>query len=641
MTQNITTKVAILAMALAAAAAVATGAQEKTKKSRPRAASPGAAVSPAGFSKEAEARRAAELAALTAAESTEAEVAAISPEAVARAVAEASRQAERTVVDTQRAVREAMLDAERESVRARFESEQAIKSAIHASIRASEAGRAGAESAVVEAARATAEARAEIERAVVEATRAASEAREEASLEVEKAFERLQDQATEAREQEQESRAQALEKAQVESEKAREKAVAERDRQRERNEAQRERARERAEAERERAEAAREAAREHQESRAHRSGDLYEQAMGFIDEEDWSDALRPLARLIEQNNRVDASLYWSAYAQGKLNRSALALASLARLQKDFPASRWAREGKALEIEVRRKSGQTPRVDDITSADDDLKLMAVSALAQSEPEEALPLLARLVKTPTSSRRVRERALFVLAQIGNDQAGNAIAEVARGEGAPELQRKAIQYLGVFGGSGNRKVLSDIYAATNDTSLRKQILNSFMVSGDKTRVLSAARTETNPALRSDAVRLLGIMGGTAELSQMYTTATQTQEKKDILHALFLGGAVEPVATAARGEKDREVRLAAVRNLGLMGRKSQEVLSEMYRKESEQDIKKEVLNAFFLQGNGAKLVEIARAEKDPVLKKEAVHWLSLTDSKESRAFMLELLKD
>ncbi len=69
--------------------------------------------------------------------------------------------------------------------------------------------------------------------------------------------------------------------------------------------------------------------------------------------------------------------------------------------------------------------------------------------------------------------------------------------------------------------------------------------------------------------------------------------------------------------------------------------MLAEMYRVETDPEVKKEVLNAFFLQGNSARLVEIARVEKDPGLKKEAVHWLSLMNSKEARAFMLELLKD
>lgn len=431
------------------------------------------------------------------------------------------------------------------------------------------------------------------------------------------------------------SREAAMQEAVQGAQEAREKALEERNKAREKALEERERAREKAQEAREREREKREAMREDSE----RIDELYDEAMESIDEEEWSDALQPLNKLMSLNMKVDAALYWTGYAQAKMNRTAAALASLARLQKDFPASRWTKEGKALEIEVRGKAGQAPRPDQEDDAD--LKLMAVSAMAQTDPKEALPVLTKILASPTSSRKVKERSLFVLAQMGTDQAGNAIAEVARGNSSPELQRKAIQYLGVFGGPANRKVLSEVYGSTTDNALRKQILNSFMVSGDKARVLEAARTEKDPALRSSAVRLLGVMGGTTELGQMYATATTADEKKDILQALFVGGAIEPVAAAAKGEKDKEVRLAAVRNLGLMGRRSETVLAEMYRAETDPEVKKEVLNAFFLQGNSTRLVEIARVEKDPMLKKEAVHWLSLMNSKEARAFMLELLKD
>lgn len=431
------------------------------------------------------------------------------------------------------------------------------------------------------------------------------------------------------------SREAAMREAMQDAQEAREKALEERNKAREKALEERERAREKAQEAREREREKRESMREDSE----RVDELYDEAMESIDEEEWSDALRPLSQLMSLNTKVDAALYWTSYAQAKMNRTAAALASLARLQKDFPASRWTKEGKALEMEVRGKAGQAPRPDQEDDAD--LKLMAVSAMAQTDPKEALPVLTRILASPTSSRKVKERSLFVLAQMGSDQAGNAIAEVARGNSSPELQRKAIQYLGVFGGAANRKVLSEVYGSTTDNALRKQILNSFMVSGDKARVLEAAKTEKDPALRSAAIRLLGVMHGTTELGQMYTTATTAEEKKDILQALFVGGAIEPVAAAAKGEKDKDVRLAAVRNLGLMGRGSETVLAELYRVETDPEVKKEVLNAFFLQGNSARLVEIARVEKDPALKKEAVHWLSLMNSKEARAYMLELLKD
>jgi len=472
-----------------------------------------------------------------------------------------------------------------------------------------------------------------------EVLREAIEAQQEALANDREARERALEQASEEREK-------ALEKAREDREKAQEKAEKEREKAREKAERDRERARDQAEAtrerERERAQAAREKAqeaRERQRERSENVEDLYEQAMDSIDDEDWNDALRPLSRLVSLSARMDAALYWMSYAQGKLDRTGAALENLARLQKEFPTSRWAKEGKALELEVRGRSGQVPRPDQ--QEDLDLKLMAVSALAQTDPQEAMPVLTKILASPSAERRVRERSLFVLAQIGSEQAASAIAEVAKGNSAPELQRKAIQYLGVFGGANNRKVLSDIYVSNTDNAIRKQILNSFMVSGDKARVLSAAKTEKDPGLRADAVRLLGVMSATSELSQMYATARTTDEKKAILHALFLGGAVEPIAAAAKTERDKEVRLSAVRNLGLMGRKSQDTLGEMYRTETDPEVKKEVLNAFFLQNNAARLVDIARTEKDPTLKKEAVHWLSLMNSKEARAYMLELLKD
>ncbi len=419
----------------------------------------------------------------------------------------------------------------------------------------------------------------------------------------------------------------------------REKAQADRERESDQKRAARDKAREKAQEARDRERERAAAARDHRHDGMERVDDIYDEAMEFIDEEEWNEALRPLNKLVSLNTRLDAALYWTGYSYGKMNRTASALSTLARLQKEFPASRWAKEAKALEMEVRGKSGQVPRPDQ--EDDLDLKLMAVSALAQSDPHEAMPMLSKILTSPSASRKVRERTLFVLAQMGSDQAGNAIAEVAKGNSSPELQRQAIKYLGVFGGSGNRKILGDVYIATSDNSLRREILKSFMVSGDKVRVLSAAKTEKDPALRTEAVRLLGVMGGSSELSQMYSGAVSTDEKKTILHALFLSGAIEPMATAARGEKDKEARLSAVRNLGLMGRKSETFLILMYRSETDVEVKKEVLNAFFLQGNSTRLVEVARAEKDAQLKKDAVHWLSLMNSKESRAYMLELLKD
>jgi hypothetical protein len=55
---------------------------------------------------------------------------------------------------------------------------------------------------------------------------------------------------------------------------------------------------------------------------------------------------------------------------------------------------------------------------------------------------------------------------------------------------------------------------------------------------------------------------------------------------------------------------------------------------------VKEEVINAYFIGGNAQGLVAIARSEKDPGLKKEAVQKLSLMGSKEANEYLMELLQ-
>jgi hypothetical protein len=51
-------------------------------------------------------------------------------------------------------------------------------------------------------------------------------------------------------------------------------------------------------------------------------------------------------------------------------------------------------------------------------------------------------------------------------------------------------------------------------------------------------------------------------------------------------------------------------------------------------------VLHAFFLSGDAKRLIEIARTEKDPALKRKAVQHLSVMGSPEAQQFLLQLLE-
>jgi hypothetical protein len=370
-----------------------------------------------------------------------------------------------------------------------------------------------------------------------------------------------------------------------------------------------------------------------------RADQLYDRARDLIEQGKYERAVGDLDRLIElKGARIDAALYWKAYSLGKLGRKADALSALADLQQRFKDSRWIRDAKALEVEVRQASGQT--VSPESQNDEELKLMALRGLMQSDSDRALPIIEQML-AGGNSPKVKDRALFVLSQSGSSRARDIIGNVAKGGSNPDLQLRAIHYLGIMGGDANRQLLADVYRASSDSAVKRSIIRSFMVSGDKTRLLGLAKSEQTPELRGEAVQQLGVMGAHAELADLYATEASVDVKKRILQAMFVGGSADKLIELARTEKDPSLRRTAVRNLGLMGsNKTADAIKAIYLSDATPEIRKEAINALFLQNNAKMLVELARAEKDVQLKKEIVAKLSIMHSKDATDYLMELLK-
>jgi tetratricopeptide (TPR) repeat protein len=370
-----------------------------------------------------------------------------------------------------------------------------------------------------------------------------------------------------------------------------------------------------------------------------RADDLYDEGREAIEEGRYDRAVDRFNKLIElKTNRTDAALYWKAYSLAKLGQRAEALNTLSDLQKRFADSRWSRDAKSLEVEVRQASGQT--VSPASQDDDELKLMALRGIMQSDPEQAFPIIEKML-SGTNSPKVKDRALFVLSQSRGARAREIIAGVAKGNSNPDLQLRAIRYLGIMNGTENRQLLADIYKSSPDPAAKRAILRSFMVAGDRERLLAVAKTETTPELRGEAVQQLGVMHAGAELNDLYQTESTPDVKKRILQAMFIGGQSDRLIELAKGEKDPELRKTAIQNLGLMrSAGTSSALTAIYASDTSTDVRKAVVNALFLQNNAKGLVDLARAEKNPELKKEIVAKLSIMKSKEATDYLLELLK-
>lgn len=369
-----------------------------------------------------------------------------------------------------------------------------------------------------------------------------------------------------------------------------------------------------------------------------RSASYYTRGKNYLDRKQYDRAIDAFNRVIDnKGNQADGAYYWRAYAQNKLGRRQDALASLDELQKAYPSSRWLEDAKALRVEVRSENGQPVAPE--SASDEDLKLLALNSLMNTDPERSIPMLEKLLQG-NNPPRIKERALFVLAQSHSPAAQSLLGRIAQGGSNPDLQSKAIEYLGIYGGRDNLQILLNIYKTTSDQQLKRTILNSFMVAGSRENLLAAAKTEPNPELKMHAIQLLGSVGDSADLAQLYSAGAAPEVKRAVLQGLMIAGNSGEMLEIAKSEKDENLRRFAINQLGVMGQqRTGAALESLYAQETNPDNKRAIVNALFIQGNATALVSMARKETGLDLKKDIVSKLALMHSKEASDYLLELL--
>jgi HEAT repeat protein len=276
----------------------------------------------------------------------------------------------------------------------------------------------------------------------------------------------------------------------------------------------------------------------------------------------------------------------------------------------------------------------------SGADEDLKMMALDGLRGADASVAVPQLEKIL-AGNGSDNLKRRALTILAHEDTAQSREILARFARTQSNSSLQAEAIRQLGVSGGPDAMKSLSDIYASSTDAAIKKTILRAFMTAGDKQRLFAAAQSEKDSSVRVEAIRLLGAMGSRDALVQLYKSESSDDGKILILRGLMTSESRDAISEIARNEASAEVRRAAIRDMGAMGRGTTTgaELVALYSKEKDPTVRKEILRALFVQEDAKDLVDVARKETDSDLKVYAVRQLSLMRTKEAQDYMMEIL--
>ena len=369
-----------------------------------------------------------------------------------------------------------------------------------------------------------------------------------------------------------------------------------------------------------------------------RETELYNDGTQYMNEAKWEKAIEKFdeaARL--RGRRVEGALYWKAFSQEKAGRTTEALNTCAELRRNYSHSRWLKECGALEIEL-KGAEERPKAD--YAQDEDLKLLALNRLMDRDEERAIPLITYFLDGAHSAR-LKERALFVLSQGESQEAQRLMAEIARGKIHPELQEKAVQALGVQGGRRGLDTLAEIYASSSNPAVKRRILQAYGVGDDRAHLLAAARSESQPELLKAAVQGLGVAGAKQELRQLYQETSSHDLKSYILDAMIVDDDDEYFAQVAKSEQDPRLRSKAIRGIGITGgSNSGPLLVEVFQRNQDPETRNAALEGLFISNNGRALVDLARQEKDPNMKRRIVEKLAVMDSKDARDYMIEILE-
>ena len=367
--------------------------------------------------------------------------------------------------------------------------------------------------------------------------------------------------------------------------------------------------------------------------------DSYADGTRALDSRDYDRAVVSFDRVISAKSpRTEGAYYWKAYALHKLGKRDEAIAALAELAQQYPQSRWLNDARALTAEVKQAAGQG--VSPENQSDEDLKLYAINGLVNSDPDRAVPLLQKLLAEARTSPRLKQRALFVLAQSSSEAARTTVSLYARNGSNPDLQLHAVEFLGAFRNKESQQTLAEIYGSTADVTIKRAVLRGFLVSKDSEHLFSVAKSETNAELRREAIDLLGSLPSGNELTQLFAAESNFEWKERMLRAMSRSHHAAKLLEVARTEKDSRLRLAAVRSLGSLRREtSADDLGALYTMEPEIAVRGGILDALSSQGSVKHIVAAARKENDPELKRRAVQRLSSMKSKEATEYLVELL--
>lgn len=286
-------------------------------------------------------------------------------------------------------------------------------------------------------------------------------------------------------------------------------------------------------------------------------------------------------------------------------------------------------------------------------DDDPRIAALNALLQMDPDAAVPILKRvLVRRDPCSLMLRRKAVFIISQKRTDETEDILLGAARSDPDPEVREQAVFWLSQVGSERAVSALDSILHSSPDGELQNKAI--FALSQIRSpragQILRdfAERSAASVDARQQAIFWLG-QQHTAEnaafLRSLYARLSDDDLKEKVIFSLSQMGSAENARWMLElAQSDREpveMRKKALFWAGQTGAALDD-LTAIYDRTTNQEIKEQLIFVYSQRHESLavdKLIDIAKHEADPELRKKAVFWLGQSRDPRARQALLDII--
>jgi len=397
---------------------------------------------------------------------------------------------------------------------------------------------------------------------------------------------------------------------------------------------------------------------------------LYRAAREALNRDEYRSAARMFRELRDKYPRsrfVADTYYWEAFARRRLGGTEQLREARDLLRQQgtkYPQASTRDDAAALATQI---DGDLARLGDSRAARDvaeraqdtqgcgdiEVKKAAINAYMQGNRERAVPVLKIvLARRDVCSVELRKAALFVVSQMGGDEAADVLLNTVATDPDKDIRGNAIFWLSQVKTDRAVPLLDSILRSSADYEIKEKAL--FALSQHKDARASAAikqilRDQNAPMeLRKNAVFWLGQRHdaeATPYLKEFFRQTTDKELRSQVLFAVAQTHDPADGAWLVGVAKDRsqgiEVRKNALFWAGQSGVEVKELL-DLYTTTIDHEMKEQLLFVYSQSKSPAaldKLFEIAKTEKDKDLRENAIFWIGQSHDPRVTKFLEDLI--